>query len=51
VLVSSRAGAARYRVYAGAYADAHEAAYLADLLARHGETQARLIERTGRHIE
>jgi hypothetical protein len=51
VQVSSRAGAARYRVYAGAYADAHEAAYLADLLARHGVTQARLIERTGRHIE
>jgi hypothetical protein len=38
-------------VYAGAYADEHEAAYLAELLARHGETQARLIERTGRHIE
>jgi hypothetical protein len=41
----------RYRVYAGAYSDANEAAYLADLLAREGETQARLIERTGRHIE
>jgi hypothetical protein len=51
VQVSSRAGAARYRVYAGAYADAHEAAYLAAVLARLGETQARLIERTGRHIE
>ena len=41
----------RYRVYAGAYADANEAAYLAELLAREGESLAPLIERTGRHIE
>src|SRR5690606_9121306 len=44
------APAPRYRVYAGAYADAHEAAYLAGLLAQR-RIQARLIERTGRHVE
>jgi hypothetical protein len=51
VWMSAHNVGARYRVYAGAYADANEAAYLADLLARQGETQARLIARTGRHIE
>jgi hypothetical protein len=51
VQVRSADDGARYRVYAGAYADAHEVAHLAELLAREGESRSPLSAQTGRHIE
>lgn len=41
-------GSVRYRVYAGAYADATEASYLSGLLEERGLSSATLSERTGR---